>query len=69
MTTQQAIADIYNGKLVSCTKQEYHGLNGIRLALQDAAATWIDTNQDIRAVMALNEVKRLDELYGSGLLT
>lgn len=68
MTTQQAIANIYNGKLVSCTKQEYHSINGIRLALQDAAAIWIDTEQDIRAVMALNEVGRLDNLYGSGLL-
>lgn len=58
---QQAIADIYEGKQVRCTKKQYH--TEVRLALHDAAGRWIDAAQDIRAIMALEEIKRLDELY------
>lgn len=57
---QEAIANVYNGKTVSCTKEQYPE---IRTALQEAAGRWIDAGQDIRAVIALEEVKRLDELY------
>ena len=57
---QQAIADVYNGKLVSCTKEQYPE---IRSAIQESAGRWIDAGQDIRAVIALEEIKRLDELH------
>lgn len=59
---QKAVSDVYNGKPVCCTKEEYH--TEIRSVLQETAGRWIDAGQDIRAVIALNEVKRLDELYG-----
>ena len=60
-TKQQAIADVYEGKPVSCTKEEYS--NEIRSALQDAAGRWIGAGQDARAIIALEEVKRLDRLH------
>lgn len=60
---QKAIANVYEGKSVSCTKEQYH--SEIRLALHEAAGRWIDAGQDTRAVIALEEIKRLDELFES----
>lgn len=62
---QEAIANVYNGKPVSCTKEQYPE---IRSSLQESAGRWIDAGQDIRAVIALEEVKRLDELHGFSIL-
>jgi len=62
MTTEEAKDAIYNGNLVVCTKQEYD--TGLRSAIQDMAGQWIDQRQDLRAMIALNEVKRLDALHG-----
>jgi len=58
---QEAIAKVYNGIPVSCTKEQYH--TDVRSTLQEAAGRWIDAGQDARAIIALEEVKRLDELY------
>jgi hypothetical protein len=63
MTNQEAINSIYSGSLVNCTSEEYH--SGIRAAIQDQAGKWIDKGEHLRAVIALNEVKRLDEKYPS----
>jgi hypothetical protein len=52
----------YSGVPIDCTAEEYHA--GLRGQIQSAAATWIDQSQNVRAMMALNEVKRLDEAYG-----
>lgn len=61
MTKQEAVAAVYEGKLVECTKEEYE--SEIRSTLQDCAGRWIDTGQNLRAIIALNEVKRLDEKF------
>lgn len=59
---QKAIADVYEGRLVRCAKEEYPE---IRSALQEAAGRWIDAGQTPRAVIALEEVKRLDAIHGN----
>ena len=61
MTSQEAINAIYQGSLVQCTEQEYH--SEIRTAIQDQAGKWIDGNDHLRAMIALQEVKRLDQKY------
>lgn len=61
MTTVEAITTVYNGGCVKCTQQEYE--NGIRTALQDKAGQLIDQNQAMRAMIMLEEVKRLDNLF------
>lgn len=60
MTRTEAIDAVYNGRLVECTKEEYPE---IRRALQDQAGKWIDDGQGVRAVIALQEVQRLDTLH------
>lgn len=61
MKKEEAINAVYNGRLVNCTKEEYH--SEIRHALQDQAGKWIDQKQDSRAVMALEQIRRLDLMY------
>lgn len=56
-----ALTAIYLGKLVECTKDDYESF--LRSVLQDKAGEWIDTNQVLRAQIALNEVKRLDKKF------
>ena len=65
MTSQEVINTVYQGSLVNCTEQEYH--SEIRLAIQNQAGKWIDGGDHIRAMIALQEVKRLDEKYPSTL--
>lgn len=60
---QKAISDVYNGESVGCTKEQYPE---IRTALQEAAGRWIDAGQDTRAIIALEEVKRLDKIHKFG---
>ncbi len=62
MNGREAIAAVYCGGLVRCTKEEYEF--EVRLALQTQAGKWIDWNDHIRAQIALQEVRRLDDLYG-----
>lgn len=61
MTQQEAIAAIYQGQSVDCTKEEYN--SGLRTAIQDQAGKWIDGNDGLRAMIALEEVKRLDKKF------
>lgn len=63
MTNQEAINSIYGGSLVNCTSEEYH--SGLRTFIQDQAGKWIDQGDHMRAMIALQEVKRLDEKYPS----
>ncbi len=63
MNIREAIEAVYRGCLVECTSADYHGR--IRAVLQDQAGKWIDGGDHIRAQVALNEVKRLDELHGA----
>lgn len=53
----------YRGMLIKCSATEYH--SGLRTAIQAAAGKWIDQKQDIRARLALAEVRRLDEKFGA----
>ena len=52
-------SQLYQGNMIECTKDEY--INGVRNAIQDFAGEMVDTGQDIRAIIALEEVKRLDK--------
>ncbi len=61
MNKNEAIAAIYQGSLVDCTRDEYH--SEVRNAIQDQAGKWIDGGDGLRAMIALEEVKRLDNLY------
>ena len=55
---------LYQGNPIQCTKEEYN--DGLRSAIQDFAGKMIDDGQDIRAIIALEEVKRLDALLTGG---
>jgi hypothetical protein len=57
---EQALEAVYAGRTVECTAEEYPA---IRRALQEKAGKWIDQGQDIRAQIALQEVRRLDALH------
>lgn len=61
MTNSEAITAIYQGNQVDCTEEEYH--HGLRTAIQEQAGKWIDGNDSLRAMIALEEVKRLDKKY------
>lgn len=65
MNAQESIAAIERGNLVDCTSEDYHA--GIRTAIQDQAGKWIDQKEILRAMIALEEVKRLDKKYPSNL--
>ena len=60
MKIEEAINAIYNGNLIECTREEYPE---IRNALQDMAGKMVDSGQGLRAMMMLEEVRRLDLLY------
>lgn len=60
MTPKQAVQAISGGSLVECTKEEYPE---IRKALQEFAGKQIDNGQDIYAMIALEEVRRLDNYF------
>lgn len=61
MNELESISAIYRGALVECTESEYY--NGIRTAIQDQAGRWIDIGDGLRAMIALQEVKRLDNKF------
>jgi hypothetical protein len=50
----------YRGELVECTTAEYPA---VRRLLTDAAARYLDTQQELRAQVILNELRRLDALH------
>jgi len=51
---------ILRGQVVQCSKENYREY---RRALQEVAANMVDTNQDVYANIALNEVRRLDRKF------
>lgn len=57
MTTDEAVAAAYSGRLVTCSLDEYPS---IRSALEAYAARCVALNDHIRAQIALSEVRRLD---------
>lgn len=61
MNKVQAISDLRQGRIVECSFKEYH--EEIRTGLQDFAAKMIDHNQTVYAMIALNEVMRLDTKF------
>ena len=61
MDTNEAIAAIYKGARVECTESEYY--NGLRTDIQDQAGKWIDGGDGLRAMIALEEIKRLDKKF------
>ena len=60
MKTDEAINSIYQGKLIECSKEEYPE---IRTALQKKAGELVDSGDGLRAMMMLEEVKRLDKMH------
>lgn len=61
MTLEEAINAVYQGKMVECSKEEYE--NGVRSGLQEKAAKWIDSGDQMRAIITLEEIKRLDKKF------
>lgn len=61
MTPKEAVQAISRASLVDCTEEEYPE---IRKALHEYAGKQIDNRQDIYAMITLDEVKRLDNLFG-----
>ena len=57
----QAIADMQQGKLITCSENEYQ--TAIRGMLHAYAARMLDHGQDVYAIIALEEVKRLDKKF------
>lgn len=58
MTKDEAIAAIYKGGFVTCTREQY--VLALRRSIQEQASKWLDSNDGVRAMIALQEVKRLD---------
>lgn len=61
MTGKEAVAAVYSGNLVGCSKQEYH--TEVREALHHFAGKCVDRDDGVRAQIALSEVKRLDAIH------
>ena len=57
---REAFAAVYAGNLVVCTRDEWPS---VRRALQEQAGRWINQKQDVRAIIALEEVRRLDREF------
>jgi hypothetical protein len=51
----------YRGELIECTQEEYR--DGLRNELHRQAGKWIDTGQGMRALMVLEEIRRLDARF------
>lgn len=56
------LSALYRATPINPTADQWHG--GLRGAVQEYAAHMLDTGQDIYAVIALNEVKRIDAIHG-----
>jgi len=61
---RRALAAVQQGQPVDCQPDHYFAR--IRSALQDYAGQMIDGGQNVRAVIALEEVRRLDKLFRTG---
>jgi hypothetical protein len=53
----EAIACVERGEAIRCTREEWPA---IRAALQRAGGRWIDGGHEHRAIIAMNEIHRLD---------
>jgi len=60
MTVEEVKAAIHIGCPISCTKEEWPAL---RTIIQDLAGKYIDNGDGVRALIALEEVKRLDSKF------
>ena len=60
MTPEEAVKTIKLAGIIECTKEQFPE---IKAALQKYAAQQIDFGQDIYAIIALNEIKRLGDLF------
>jgi hypothetical protein len=56
----QAVNAVYQGNLIECSEQDWPA---VRAALQSFAGTCIDSGDGVRAMIALEEVKRLDQKF------
>ena len=56
----ERVSGLYEGNPIKCTAEEYR--NSLRSQIQAFAGKMIDDGQDIRAIIALEEVRRLDTL-------
>jgi hypothetical protein len=65
MTPSEAVNAAYSGDLVKCSADEWPA---VRRALQDAAGKMIDSGQGMRANLMLQEVRRLDGVFGAAAL-
>lgn len=64
--TKEKVKDaIYTGNLVKCEQGEYH--SWVRNYLQEIAGEFADYNDGLRAMIALEEVRRLDAKHGSNI--
>jgi hypothetical protein len=61
MDINEAINAVYVGKTITCTTDEY---TTMRTSLQEQAAKWIDQGNGMRAIIMLEEIKRLDQEHG-----
>jgi hypothetical protein len=63
--TDKRIQRLYDGVPITCTAEEW--LGGLRSEVHKFAGKMVDHGQDVRAQIALEEVRRLDAIHGSGL--
>lgn len=61
MEKQKIKSLIEQGNLVECTEEDYK--DHARGYLLDLAGEFADQNQGIKGIIALEEVKRLDDLF------
>jgi len=57
---QRIISSLTNGQLVECTKEEYPE---VRKILHRQAAKYLEEGQEMRSIIALEEVRRLDKTH------
>lgn len=65
MTKAEIVALIYMGHFAEVSEADYRAW--ARSAIQDAAGTWVDQGDSLRAMTALQEVARLDKQFGFSL--
>jgi len=54
---------LHSGTPIHPTADQWH--TGLRHAVQEYAGRMLDTGQDPYAIIALNEVRRIDAIHGS----
>ena len=58
----ERVKELYNGNPIKCTEKEYRDF--LRSQIQNFAGKMVDEGQDVRAMIALSEVKSLDKKFG-----